>query len=124
VVFFDTTSLYFEGRGGKCLGRKGYSKDRRPDENQMVLGVVTDGEGRPISCPMWPGNTTDASTILPVARSLRSRFGVEDIVIVADRGMVGRRNAQELEGMGFSYILGVKMRLEKRTVSEVHSQAG
>jgi len=124
VVFFDTTSLYFEGRGGKRLGRKGYSKDRRPDENQMVLGVVMDDRGRPISCPMWPGNTTDASTIVPVARSLRSRFGVEDIVIVADRGMVGRKNTKDLEGMGFSYILGVKMRLERKAMAEVLSRAG
>ncbi len=124
VVFFDTTSLYFEGRGGETLGQKGYSKDRRPDEAQMVVGVVMDGEGRPIACPMWPGNTTDAATILPVARSLRERFGVSDICIVADRGMVGAQNAKDLTALGFPYILGVKMRLEKRSMAEVLSRAG
>jgi len=124
VVFFDTTTLYFEGAGGEYLGRKGYSKDRRPDENQMVLGMVLDGEGRPVASPAWPGNTTDAATILPVAENLRSRFGVEDIVIVADRGMVGKRNAQELARLGFTYILGVKMRLEKVAMSGVLSRAG
>ncbi|MDI6873923.1 MAG: IS1634 family transposase, partial [Actinomycetota bacterium] len=124
LVFFDTTTLYFEGRGGEFWGRRGYSKDRRPDENQMVVGVVMDQEGRPIACPMWPGNTTDARTILPVATSLRERFGVEDICIVADRGMTGRRNAQELEELGFSYILGVKMRLERKAMSGVLSRAG
>lgn len=124
VVFFDTTTLYFEGAGGEALGRKGYSKDRRPDENQMVLGMVLDGEGRPVAAPAWPGNTTDASTILPVAENLRSRFGVEDICIVADRGMVGKRNVQELEKLGFAFILGVKMRLEKVAMSGVLSRAG
>ena len=124
LVFFDTTTLYFEGAGGEVLGRKGYSKDRRPDENQMVLGMVLDGEGRPIAAPAWPGNTTDAATILPVAENLRSRFGVSDICIVADRGMVGKKNAQELEGLGFGYILGVKMRLEKRAMAGVLSRAG
>ena len=124
VVFFDTTSLYFEGRGGETLGQRGYSKDRRPDEAQMVVGVVMDGEGRPIACPMWPGNTTDAATILPVATRLRERFGVSDICIVADRGMVGRKNAQELTSLGFPYILGVKMRLEKKAMAEVLSRAG
>jgi transposase len=124
VVFFDTTTLYFEGSGGETLGRKGYSKDRRPDEAQMVLGMVLDGEGRPIASPAWPGNTTDASTILPVAASLRERFGVSDIVIVADRGMVGKKNTRELAELGFSYILGVKMRLEKKAMSEVLSRAG
>jgi len=124
VVFFDTTSLYFEGRGGETLGQKGYSKDRRPDENQMVVGVVMDGEGRPIACPMWPGNTTDAATIAPVAASLRERFGVSDICIVADRGMVGAQNAKKLTDLGFPYILGVKMRLERKAMAEVLSRAG
>lgn len=90
----------------------------------MVLPMVLDGEGRPIAAPAWPGNTTDASTILPVAESLRSRFGVSDICIVADRGMVGKRNAQELERLGFTYILGVKMRLEKKAMAGALSRAG
>ena len=124
VVFFDTTSIYFEGAGGSELGQRGYSKDRRPDENQMVVGVVTDQDGKPISCPMWPGNTTDARTIVPVAASLRKRFGVGDVVIVADRGMVGKKNAQELASLGFTYILGVKMRLEKKAMAQVLSRAG
>ena len=124
VVFFDTTSIYFEGAGGETLGAKGYSKDRRPDENQMVVGVVTDQDGKPISCPMWPGNTTDAQTIVPVAASLRKRFGVGDVVIVADRGMVGKKNAEALASLGFTYILGVKMRLEKKAMAEVLSRAG
>lgn len=124
VVFFDTTSIYFEGEGGKRLGNRGYSKDRRPDENQMVVGVVTDQDGKPISCPMWPGNTTDASTIGPVASSLRKRFGVGDVVIVADRGMVGKNNMEKLSSLGFHYILGIKMRLEKKAMKDVLSRAG
>ncbi len=124
VVFFDTTSIYFEGGGGEELGRKGYSKDRRPDENQMIVGMVADQDGRPISCPMWPGNTTDAKTIIPAASSLKERFGVGEVVIVADRGMVGKKNAEEIERLGFSYILGVKMRLEKKAMARVLSRAG
>jgi len=124
IVFFDTTSIYFEGEGGETLGKRGYSKDRRPDENQMVVGIVTDQDGKPISCPMWPGNTTDAKTIVPVASSLRKRFGVGDVVIVADRGMVGKDNMEKLSSLGFPYILGVKMRLEKKAMREVLSRAG
>ncbi len=123
IVFFDTTTLYFEGAGGN-LGARGYSKDRRPDENQMVVGVVMDGQGRPISAPTWPGNTTDAATLTPVAQSLKERFGVERITMVADRGMVGAGNRKELERLEFTYILGVKMRLEKKAMREVLSRAG
>lgn len=124
VVFFDTTSLYFEGAGGESLGRRGYSKDRRPDEAQMIVGAVLDDKGRPIASPMWPGNTTDAKTLIPVAASLKKRFGVGNITLVGDRGMVGKSNIEKLTEAGFSYILGVKMRLEKKAMREVLSRAG
>src|SRR5208282_4940840 len=58
LVFFDTTSIYFEGQGGESLGQRGYSKDHRPDLRQMIVGAVLDGQGRPICCELWPGNTT------------------------------------------------------------------
>ena len=74
VVFFDTTSIYFEGEGGDTLGEKGFSKDKRPDLNQMIVGVVLDDNGMPLCCEMWPGNTTDVKTLLPVIERIRSRF--------------------------------------------------
>jgi len=57
VVFMDTTSLSFEGRGGEELGRRGHSKDYRPDLHQMIVGLVMDQDGRPLCCELWPGNT-------------------------------------------------------------------
>lgn len=65
AVFFDTTSICFEGAGGADLGRKGYSKKRRPEENQDDRGRGTDHEGRPISCPLCPGDAADAAAIAP-----------------------------------------------------------
>ncbi len=70
IVFFDTTSIYFEGAGGETLGRNGHSKDHRPDLKQMIVGVILDGEGRPICSQMWPGNTTDVKTRGPLRGSL------------------------------------------------------
>src|SRR5438105_1949210 len=64
LVFFDTTSLYFEGRGGKSIGKRGHNKDHRPDLYQMVVGMALDVEGRPICCEMWPGDTADVKTPL------------------------------------------------------------
>ena len=55
LVFFDTTSIYFEGRGGDTIGQKGFSKDHRSDLNQMVVGAIIDDQGKPICCEMWPG---------------------------------------------------------------------
>src|SRR5580700_8508534 len=62
LVFMDATSLYFEGAGGQTLGRRGFSKDHRPDLNQMILAVLLDGDGRPVCTEMWPGNTADVSS--------------------------------------------------------------
>jgi hypothetical protein len=113
MVFFDTTSIYFEGEGGESLGNYGYSKDHRPDERQMILGVVMDGEGHPICCEMWPGNTSDAKTLLPVADRLGKRFNIRRICVVADRGMISQDTVKEIEQRGLQYILGVRMRVQK-----------
>jgi len=71
IVFFDTTSLYFEGEGGETVGQYGHSKDHRPDLHQMVVGVVLDSEGRPISCELWPGNTASATRAITASTACR-----------------------------------------------------
>ncbi len=126
LVFFDTTSIYFEGEGGQDLGQRGFSKDHRPDLYQMVVGAVLDGQGRPICCELWPGNTTDVTTLIPVVDRLRSRFGVRRVCVVADRGMISRETSEALERdeRGWQYILGARMRSQNEVKDEVLSHAG
>jgi len=112
LVFFDTTSLYFEGAGGQDIGRHGHSKDNRPDLPQMVVGAILDGNGHPVCCELWPGNVTDVTTLIPVIQRLKERFGIGSVCIVADRGMISKDTIGKLESaeLGMSYILGVRMR--------------
>jgi len=110
VVFMDTTSLYFEGAGGDTLGEHGHSKDYRPQLNQMILGAIIDQEGRPVCSEMWPGNTADVTTLLPVIDRLRTRFGIGRVCVVADRGMISADTIAALEARGLEYILGVRER--------------
>jgi len=121
VVFFDTTSLYFEGEGGESLGQYGHSKDHRPDLKQMVVGAVLDGAGRPICCELWPGNVTDVTSLVPVVERLKSRFGIGSMCVVADRGMISAETIKKLESaeLGMSYILGVRMRKDTEVRDEV-----
>ena len=114
VVFLDTTTLRFTGAGGEILGRRGHSKDHRPDLMQMVLGVVVDGEGRPVCTEMWPGNTADVSVLTPVVDRLRTRFSIGRVCVVADRGMISQETIAALEARGLDYILGVRERTDKR----------
>jgi transposase len=124
VIFFDTTSIYFEGKGGQTLGRHGKSKDHRPDLAQMVVGLVVDGDGRPLCCELWPGNTTDVKTLIPIVDRLRGKFRVLDICVVADRGMISQRTLSELEQRDLGYILGARMRKQKEVKYEVLGRGG
>ena len=124
LVFFDTTSIYFEGRGGDTIGQRGFSKDHRPDLNQMVVGAIIDDNGRPICCEMWPGNITDVKTLIPVIDRVRRRFGIQRFCIVADRGMISTETIQELEKRKIAYILGTRMRQVKEIKRDVLSRGG
>ena len=124
LVFFDTTSIYFEGQGGEFFGNRGFSKDHRPDLHQMVVGAVLDDNGRPICCEMWPGNTTDVKTMMPVVDRLRHRFGIGQFCIVADRGMISTDTISRLDAQQMPYILGARMRRVKEIKTKILSRAG
>jgi transposase len=126
LAFFDTTSLYFEGQGGESLGQYGHNKDHRPDLRQMVVGMVLDGQGRPVCSEFWPGNTTDARTLLPVVQRLRGRFGIEQVCVVADRGMISDETVSTLEDQypGLRYILGARLRSDHEVRDRVLSWGG
>ena len=121
LVFFDTTSVYFEGRGGESIGKRGHNKDHRPDLYQMVVGMALDVEGRPICCEMWPGNTADVKTLLPVVKRMRERFRLREITVVADRGMVSQATLEAFEKSDppVRYIVGVRMRRQKEVNTSV-----
>ena len=121
MVFFDTTSLYFEGAGGQSLGQRGHSKDSRPDLTQMIVGVVLDGQGEPLCCELWPGNAADVKGLIPVLENVRERFGIGRVCVVADRGFISKKTLGQLENkdQGWDFILGVRMRASKEARQEV-----
>jgi len=123
-VFFDTTSVYFEGEGGQTLGRPGHSKDHRPDCNQMIVGVILDHSGHPVCCEMWPGNTADVRSLIPVITRIRSRFEIGRFCIVSDRGMISEQTMAWLEKEKILYILGARMRRVREINEDVLSRAG
>ncbi|KXA94454.1 hypothetical protein AKJ65_04370 [candidate division MSBL1 archaeon SCGC-AAA259E19] len=108
LVFYDLTSSYFEGEGPD-LADYGYSRDNRPDKEQVVLGVVM-ADGIPIAHEVWAGNTVDKSTLKETVERLRERFEIGKVVFVADRGVISTPNLEELENIGYEYILSTKRR--------------
>jgi len=126
LVFFDTTSIYFEGAGGQAIGKRGNSKDYRPDLHQMVVGVLIDNDGKPICCEMWPGNTADVKTLIPVVDRLRKRFRINRFCVVADRGMISADTMKKLEDpdRDIPYILGARLRKVNEIKRDVLSRPG
>ncbi len=124
LVFFDTTSTYFEGTTLRGWAKLGHSKDHRPDHLQLVVGVVMRRDGFPVCCEIWPGSTSDMTTIKPVVDALRKRFRIRKVVLVCDRGMVSKGNLEALEKAKYEYIVGMKMRNLVEVRDEVLGRAG
>jgi hypothetical protein len=123
LVFFDTTSIYFEGEGGQTLGWYGHSKDHRPDRLQMVVGVVLDNHGNPVCSELWPGNAADVKSLVPMIDRLQTRFPVGEVCIVADRGMISAETMNGIQSRNWKYILGVRMR-SSNAARQVVARAG
>ena len=109
LVLYDITSTYFEGSGPRSLARHGYSRDGKPRNKQVIVGVVM-VSGWPIVHHVWEGNRLDHATVQEVVADLRRRFEFSRVVFVGDRGMVTEENLQQLADEGQGYLVGVKRR--------------
>jgi len=99
LVLYDLTSTYLEGR--HCpLARHGYSRDHRADRAQIVFGLLTDERGCPIAVEVFAGNTADPATLEAQIDKLRRRFGLAEIVLVGDRGMLTSARIERLKEIG------------------------
>jgi transposase len=112
LVFYDITSTYFEGQGPAELGRFGYSRDGKPRNRQIVVGVVM-MEGWPIAHHVFAGNRLDQTTVAEVVEDLRQRFGLGRVVFVGDRGMMTLKNVAPLREEGQGYLVGLQRRNRK-----------
>ena len=112
LTFYDITSSYFYTDNCE-IGANGYSRDNRPEREQIVIGVVTSFEGYPIKHYVFEGNLKDETTVKEVVKELKSGYNVEDTTFVGDRGMITKLNLDRLEGEGFDYIMGVKHRQDE-----------
>jgi len=123
LMLFDTTSTYFEGEGPEGVAEYGYSRDRRSDRRQMVVGLLMTREGIPVCHRVFAGNTVDAHAFQEMLRELKPRFGVQRVVLVGDRGLVSEATLERLDLERIDYILGMPLR-RFNVSQEVLSRAG
>jgi transposase len=122
LVFYDVTSSYYEGRS--CpLARFGHDRDGKKGRPIIVYGLVTDGEGRPVTVEVYPGDTGDPSTVPDQAEKLRNRFGLDHLVLVGDRGMLTQTQIGKLkEYPGLGWISALRSHAIRDLVEKGHLQ--
>lgn len=103
VYLYDVTSVYFEGQDNE-LADFGYNRDGKTGKKQLVAGLLTDGQGEPISIQLYRGNTGDPPTFLDAVQKLKVRFGAEEVALVGDRGMIKRLGKAALGEAKFCYV--------------------
>lgn len=121
VVLMDTTSVVYFGDGNKAedILDYGYSKQKRFDLKQVIVGIIMSKEGMPIGHEVYPGNTNDVNAFKEMIKAVNLRFKIRRVIIVCDKGMITQKNIRVLELDGYEYIVGLRMRRLKRKDAEI-----
>ena len=107
LCLYDVTTLYFEAEKEDDLRKVGYSKERRVDP-QVIVGLLVDRRGFPLQVGCWEGNKAETTTIIPVVEAFQAAHGIEDLIIVADAGMLSAANLTTLDDARLRFIVGAR----------------
>src|SRR5699024_154476 len=118
LLFYDVTTLYFETDKKDELREKGFSKDGKHSQSQVVLGLLVSKDGYPLSYSLFNGSQYEGRTMLPVLEDFIQRFKLDDFVIVADSGLMDKSNIALLKKQGYKYIIGARIKNEPKKVKE------
>ena len=119
LVFYDVSTLYFETARTDVLREPGFSKDGKTAEAQVVLGLLVSEGGYPLSYSLFNGSQYEGYTMIPVIDDFRQRFCLgDDLVVVADSGLMSEDNVKLLRSAGYKYIIGARIKNEKKDVKD------
>lgn len=108
LILYDVTTLYFEAEDEDNFKKQGYSKERRIDP-QIVVGLLVDRTGFPLEIQCFEGDKGETLTLIPVIKAFKKKHGIEDMVVVADAGMLSNENLKQLEAQQLRFIVGSRM---------------
>lgn len=118
IVFYDVTTLYFETAHEDELRSTGFSKDGKTAESQIVLGLLVSRDGYPLSYNIFNGGQYEGRTMIPIIDDFVQRFSLTDFIVVADAGLLSRKNITLLKQAGYKFILGGRIKKESKTVQD------
>jgi len=118
VVFYDVTTLYFEIEDEDDLRKTGFSKEGKHQHPQIVLGLLVSVDGYPLAYEIFEGRKFEGHTMLPVVEAFRKRYQLQDLIIVADAGLLSSENVEELLHKKYQYILGARIKNESKALKD------
>lgn len=116
IVFYDVTTLYFEIDQEDELRKTGFSKEGKHQNPQIVLGLLVSKNGYPLAYDIFEGNKFEGHTMLPVLEIFKKKYHLNQLVIIADSGLLSNDNIKELQSKSYEFILGARIKNEKLDV--------
>jgi len=118
LVFYDVTTLYFESDHSDDFRERGFSKDGKHAQPQVVLGLLVSRDGYPLSYSIFNGAQYEGRTMIPIVEDFVKRFNLEDFVVVADSGLMNKTNIALLESGNYKYIIGARIKNETEEIKQ------
>jgi transposase len=118
IVFYDVTTLYFEIDQEDELRKTGFSKEGKHQHPQIVLGLLVSVDGYPLAYDIFEGNKFEGHTMLPVVNGFKQKYNLQQLVIVADSGLLTGENISQLQAEGYNYILGARIKNETDVIKQ------
>jgi transposase len=116
IVFYDVTTLYFEAADEDDLRKTGFSKDGKHSQPQIVLGLLVSEKGYPLDYEIFEGNKFEGHTMLPVIQAFKSKYAMEQLIVVADAGLMSSKNIASLIEQQYDFIIGARIKNETAQV--------
>lgn len=121
IIFYDMTTLYFEVEYEDNFRKMGFSKEGRPQNPQILLGLLVSEKGYPIGYEIFEGNKYEGDTLIPVLEKFQRKYRLPKPIIIADSGLLSKANLQHLFEKGYEYILGARIKNETEEIKKKNS---
>jgi len=118
LMFYDVTTLYFESDYGDEFRENGFSKDGKHSQPQVVLGLLVSKDGYPLTYSIFNGSQYEGWTMMPIVEDFVNRYKLDEFVVVADSGLMNKKNILLLESGGYKYIIGARIKNENEEIKQ------
>ena len=119
VALYDVTTYWFESQDADTLRNFGFSKDNKVNQVQVVMGLLIDQNGIPIDYELFPGNTNEFGTMIPILKRLKEQYNIQQVIVTADRGLNSGSNLKQILDLGMEYVIAYRLRNSSQQIRKL-----